>query len=96
MRRDYRGKEAESVREIIDGDIEDILNSDILLVNAIRPSWGTGMELFFAARQHKLVITVCPEEKPSPWLIGHSDHLFKTFSQAFEYLSSIRDTPFQA
>src|SRR5580698_9089231 len=62
MRRDYRGKEAESVREIIAGDIEDISASDILLVNAARPSWGTGMELFFASqRPSRLIVTVCPD-----------------------------------
>jgi hypothetical protein len=93
MRRDYRGREAESVREIIDGDIDDILKSDILLVNAIRPSWGTGMELFFASERGKLIVTVCPDDKPSPWLVGFSTRMFKTFQEAFDYLLSIRDTP---
>jgi len=96
MRRDYRGREAESVRDIIDGDIQDILDADILLVNASRPSWGTGMELFFASKKGKVVVTICPDEKPSPWLVGHSTVLVKTFAEAFNYLISIRDTPFQA
>lgn len=97
MRRDYRGKEAESVRAIIDGDIQDINESDILLVNASRPSWGTAMEVFFAASKGSLlIVTVCPDEKPSPWLIGHSTIIKKTFSEAFNYLISLRDTPFQA
>jgi len=97
MRRDYRGKEAESVRAIIDGDIQDINESDILLVNASRPSWGTAMEVFFAASKGGLlIITVCPDEKPNPWLIGHSTIIKKTFSEAFNYLISLSDTPFQA
>jgi hypothetical protein len=86
MRRDYRGKEAESVKEIINGDIEDILASDILLVNASRPSWGTGMELFFAAQRSRLIVTVCPDDKPSPWLVGHSTYVVKTFESAFKVL----------
>ena len=87
MRRDYRGKEAESVRAIIDGDIQDINDSDILLVNASRPSWGTAMEVFFAAsRGNLLIVTVCPDENPSPWLIGHSTVIKKTFLDAFNYL----------
>ena len=97
MRRDYRGKEAESVRAIIDGDIQDINESDILLVNASRPSWGTAMEVFFAASKGRLlIVTVCPDEKPSPWLIGHSTVIKKTFSEAFNYLVSLRDTLSQA
>lgn len=92
MRRDYRGKESESVQAIIDGDIQDINDSDILLVNASRPSWGTAMEIFFAARKGDLlIVTVCPDERPSPWLIGHSTIIEKTFSDAFSYLISIKD-----
>lgn len=40
MRRDYRGREDESVDEIVAGDLEDIRASDFVLVNATRPSWG--------------------------------------------------------
>lgn len=89
MRRDYRGKELESIGEIINGDIDDIQNSDIVLVNAIRPSWGTAMEVFFACEQDKVVVTVCPDEKPSPWLIYHSSIIKKTWAGAFEYILSI-------
>lgn len=92
MRRDYRGKEAESVREIIDGDIVDIDSSDILLVNASRPSWGTAMELFYAfryGRRLEAVITVCPDDRPSPWLLGHSTYVVKTFTEAFDLLKRI-------
>ena len=89
MRRDYRGKEAESVRAIIDGDVQDINESDILLVNASRPSWGTGMELFYAATRNLKIITVCPDERPSPWLIGHSTTIVRTFDEAFKLLDGL-------
>jgi nucleoside 2-deoxyribosyltransferase len=89
MRRDYRGREAESVREIITGDMEDIRQSDIILVNAVRPSWGTGMELYMAHGWGKKVITVCPDDRPSPWLVGHSHKLVKTFAEAFAVLKSM-------
>lgn len=44
MRRDYRGKEDESFHEIVLGDLDDIVKSDFVLVNATRPSWGTAPE----------------------------------------------------
>lgn len=44
MRRDYRGKEDESVQEIVLGDYHDIWQSAFILVNATKPSWGTAME----------------------------------------------------
>jgi hypothetical protein len=94
MRRDYRGREATNVKEIVDGDLDDIRASDILLVNAVRPSWGTGMELFYAASippvppilKIKLVVTVCPVDSPSPWLVYFSDVVFKTFQEGIAYL----------
>lgn len=88
MRRDYRGIEAEATKDIVHGDLYDINASDILLVNASRPSWGTAMETFYAHRNHKTVITVCPSDKPSPWLVYHSDYIFKTFDEAFELLEA--------
>lgn len=88
MRRDFRGREADSVREIIDGDLSDIDVSDILIVNAARPSWGTAMEVFYANTQGKMIFTVCPGDRPSPWLIGHSSRIFKSLSEACEFLAS--------
>lgn len=88
MRRGYRGKEDLCYEEIVLGDIRDIEQSDILLVNGIRPSWGTAMEVFFAADLYipRQIITVCPAESPSPWLRYHSDYLVKSFDDAFKVL----------
>lgn len=49
MRRDYRGKEDESVDEIVHGDLEDIDLCRIILASCLRPSWGTAMELHYGA-----------------------------------------------
>lgn len=91
MRRDYRGKEAESVFQIICGDLEDIRQSDIILANAVRPSWGTAMEIYAAYKAPfcRQVITVCPDDRPSPWLVGHSHKIVKSFPEAFALLKQI-------
>jgi nucleoside 2-deoxyribosyltransferase len=70
MRRDYRGQEAENALEIVTGDLADIDDCEIVLVNAIRPSWGTAMEIFYAAHvKEKQVVGFVPDiEKASPWL----------------------------
>lgn len=90
MRRDYRGREAACMHEIISGDLQDIQDSQILLVNGVRPSWGTAMETFYAFRTlNRRVIVVCPDASPSPWLVGHATHLVKSFDQAFDLLRSM-------
>jgi hypothetical protein len=40
MRRDYRGGEDENIDAFVQGDLREIAESDTLLVNATRPSWG--------------------------------------------------------
>lgn len=71
MRRDYRGQEAESVNEIVHGDIADIQASDIILANATKPSWGTAMEIRFAFTAGKVILAVAVPPI-SPWLAYHS------------------------
>lgn len=73
MRRDYRGKEAMNVREIVEGDKEDIRKSDAMVVMYDKPSVGTSMEVFFAHQLGIPVVVVADDSiKWSPWLIYHS------------------------
>lgn len=41
MRRDYRGRETESYREIVELDKIDVMRSDVLIVSYDKPSVGT-------------------------------------------------------
>ena len=95
MRRDYRGRETDPgvSKEIVKGDIVDLECCDVVLASALKPSWGTAMEIRSAyAELGKKVITVCPQDKPSPWLIEHSTKIVKTFEEAFEILKELAPT----
>lgn len=77
MRRDYRGREMEPgiAKEIVEGDILDIIDCDAVLAMCPKPSVGTSMEIFFAHRELALpVVVVVPDDgrDPSPWLVVHS------------------------
>lgn len=90
MTRDYRGKEAENVEAIVHGDLEDINNSDVLLVRADRPSWGTAMEVFYAHQQSKRVVVFGVDpERLSPWLRYHSTEVFQTLPEALSHLKQL-------
>lgn len=86
MRRDYRGRELEPgiAAEIVAGDIEDIQNSDAVLVFFDKPSVGTAMEVFYAKHVlKKLVVVIDASDKPlSPWMLHHADHVTKHVSVA--------------
>lgn len=87
MRRDYRGKEDESVNEIVTLDKVDIANSDAILVNYDKPSVGTSMEVYLAFTAGKLVVVVAkPGERISPWLRYHSHKIADGFGDALAFI----------
>lgn len=87
MRRDYRGKEDESVDEIVELDKIDVMNSDVLLVNYDKPSVGTSMEMLYAFERGKLVVVVAAEgTKISPWMRYHSHAIVGSFEDALRYI----------
>jgi len=92
MRRDYRGRELEDgiAAEIVAGDIEDIENSDAILVYYDKPSVGTSMEIFLAKHVlGKFVVLIDQSDKPlSPWLIHHCDVIVKDISSAMSALNT--------
>lgn len=92
MRRDYRGRESENVKAIVSGDLFDIQASDIVLVNAARPSWGTAMELVYAKRDFgggKFVVAFNLPEHPSPWLVWHTDARYPELAAALEHVKGM-------
>jgi nucleoside 2-deoxyribosyltransferase len=85
MRRDYRGVALDGniVREIVDGDLADIDACDAVLANCIRPSWGTAMEIRYAAEVGKSVFAFGPPDA-SPWLVYHCQTMCRSLEWACE------------
>jgi len=87
MRRDYRGKEDESVKEIVELDKIDVTDSDVILVNYDKPSVGTSMEILYAFDRGKLVVVVAKEgTRISPWMRYHSHKIVGSFEAAIEFV----------
>jgi len=88
MRRNFRDCEFQSQNEIVQLDKNDIINSDVILVNATKPSWGTAMEILFAFERHKIIIafTGGSYKQTSPWVAFHSTRICKTMDEALEYI----------
>jgi len=83
MRRDYRGREAECVKEIVEGDAQDIRESDLVLVMFTATSVGTAMEVFYAASLGLPVVVINQSDKPlSPWLKYHATHFVDSADDA--------------
>ena len=87
MRRDYRGVEDENTNQIVELDKIDINKSDIILVNATRPSWGTAMEILHAYLMHKITVSVVGK-RVSPWLRYHSTYIETSWDDAIERINN--------
>ncbi len=76
-RADYRNVPAWTpalVEEVVDGDMLDIRTSDIVLVRAVSPSWGTAMEIRYAHECGKPCIAFgvgLHGASVSPWILYH-------------------------
>lgn len=90
MRRDYRGREAESVNEIVQLDKVDVDHSTALVVFFDRPSVGTSMEVFYAWTINTPVVVIDASDKPlSPWLVYHSTAVVSSVEEAVRWVESL-------
>lgn len=89
MKRDYRGKEAEAFREIVELDKIDVATCDVMLVNYDKPSVGTSMEILYAWERGKRVVVVCRSDAViSPWLRYHAHYLAHSFDDALTHIEN--------
>lgn len=91
MIRDYRGREKECYREIVESDKDDVQTANVILVNYVKPSVGTAMEIFFAWTLNKKIIVWCaPDMVISPWLRYHCDHIVHSIDDALAIIGDAR------
>ncbi len=90
MRRDYRDDPISHLPGLVEDDKIDIELSDIILVNFLRPSVGTSMEILHGWERGKRVITVCKDYSNDGWLVYHSHHLYRTMDEAYEKIFELR------
>jgi nucleoside 2-deoxyribosyltransferase len=86
MERDYRGGTDENFQRIIEEDKAAIDHCDILLVNHLKPSVGTSMEILYAWERGKRVYAVCNNGEVSPWILYHCYKIFGSLNEAICHL----------
>lgn len=90
---DYRGETDSHYREIVELDKARIDACDILLVNCIKPSIGTAMEILYAWQQGKRVYVVCRDNPVNPWLLYHAEKTFPSIEAVVSYLQHYKTGP---
>ena len=88
MIRDYRNRPMDGMTDMVENDKADIDACDIVLVNFVKPSVGTSMEVLYAWERGKKIILVAPPEiVVSPWLIYHSHRVFARVEDAVAFIN---------
>ena len=85
---DFREKKLS--HEIIKHDLEYVNKSDIIIVVANSPSYGTAMEMLIAKEGGKKVIVLAKDPIPSPWPINFSDFIVKDESELIKLLDKLK------
>lgn len=80
----------EASRYIIWKDLEIIKKCEALLVNISGPSWGTGMEIFYASHMlNKPVVAFGKADERSPWVRHHLVGNYQEMDKAIEFVAEI-------
>ena len=87
--RDYRGSTNENYEKIVEEDKAFIGKCDILLVNHLKPSVGTSMEVLYAWEKQKHIVIISENQEISPWLLYHSNKICNSLSEAIDYIQTI-------
>ncbi len=90
LRRDCREDPISHLPGLVEDDKIDIEMCDIVLVNFLRPSVGTSMEVLHSWERGKRVIVVSDEFTNDPWLVYHAHHIYRTLDEAYEKIFELR------
>jgi nucleoside 2-deoxyribosyltransferase len=67
--------------DFVERDLQDIEKCDVLIAYLPKLSAGTCMELFYAKREGKRVITISGMDALSPWIVVHSDRVLRSIEE---------------
>jgi len=88
MIRDYRDNLMDGMLDMVLNDKADIDASDAILVNFVKPSVGTSMEVLYGWERGKTIVLIAPSDAViSPWLIYHSHYVFPSVEEAVAFMN---------
>jgi nucleoside 2-deoxyribosyltransferase len=85
---DLRDKQDLSSK-IINHDLKYIESSDVVVVVANGPSYGTAIEMFVAKSLAKKIILFAKDPVPTPWPVYFSDHIVTSEDQLVRILHNL-------
>jgi nucleoside 2-deoxyribosyltransferase len=78
-------------RQIVSYDLKYIEKTDVIVVIANGPSYGTAIEMFIAKKSGKKVILLAKDPVPTPWPINFSDYRVTNEEELIELLDQLQN-----
>lgn len=76
--------------QIVASDLEFINKSDVLVVLANKPSYGTGIEMYVAKNTGKRIILFAKDPVPTPWPVHFSDEVVTSEQELIKSLCELK------
>jgi nucleoside 2-deoxyribosyltransferase len=86
--RDFKDKKDLS-HQIVNHDLQYIEKSDVIVVIANGPSYGTAIEMYVAKNSGKQIILLAKDAVPTPWPVHFSDYIVGNENELFDLLNDL-------
>ena len=86
--RDFRDKRDLS-HQIVNHDLQYIEKSDVIVLIANGPSYGTAIEMYVAKNSGKKIILLAEDAVPTPWPVHFSDYIVGSENELFDLLNDL-------
>ena len=87
--KDFRNEKKLS-EKVVKHDLDCVKKSEVIVVIADAPSYGTAVEIFVAKGLGKKVILFSEREIPTPWPIAFSDYIVNSYKELILCLEGIK------
>jgi nucleoside 2-deoxyribosyltransferase len=86
---DFRNMK-ELSQQIVNHDLQFVEMTDVIIVVANRPSYGTAIEMYIAKNSNKKVILLASDPVPTPWPVNFSDYVVRNEGDLITLLEELR------
>lgn len=77
-------------QQIVNHDLQFVEKTDVIVVVANRPSYGTAIEMYIAKNSNKKVILLASNPVPTPWPVNFSDYVVRNEGDLIALLEELR------
>ena len=77
-------------QQIVNHELQFVEKTDVFVVVANRPSYGTAIEMYIAKNLNKKVILLASNPVPTPWPVNFSDYVVRNEGDLIALLEELR------